>query len=425
MVLAVDPRQINVFVDRKELTGYTSLRLKRSKKDMTGQLTIGVFMGWLPTKQVLGGVNQGMEILVYIGTHLAFTGIIDRRKDKSSKSTTSQSVGANQYTVTFTCRGKTKYLIDSSHQHPTGTMLAPTDKDAVETLVAPWDVPIDWRADVTQLNRIRLRDGGHVVDEIQRIAEQCSLYIWEGRNGDLVVTDDAGATDGEAIKLGTNVLNFTTDQASDQDRSQVLVKGQLTSKDAWGVAAVADTFKNSLDETVNNLSRLTVQLYGDATDELIERRTYYEMNKRATNAKKVQVEVFHVLQTDGTPWDIGDNHHVELPPAGVSDTMEIVELEYIVEKDKTLKTKLTLAPLVVKASGVAGSGLLDGLSEVDESKNIGKKPSVGVYGKTSYLQPKITAAPTTDNATNTSILSGVENTSKNSPPNRYRGNTDQ
>lgn len=404
-------KPVHVFVDRKELIGYTGMTLTRSKNDMTGQLDIDVFMGWLPDEPVMDQVTRGQEILVYIGGHLAFTGVIDRRQDKASKSTASTSVGPDQYSVSFNCRGKTRAIVDNSHQETETTILRPTNKSVFERLLRPWDVPLEWEADVIDLDRVRLRDGARVADELQRLAEQTSLYVFETRDGSVKVTDKPGEEQGEPIVLGINVLSFNTDQAADVEHSEVLVKGQRTDPQTWGEEAVTPTLQRVADSVVPDFRPLTVQFFGNATDELLSRRANYEANKRMSQSKRVTVEVFHVQQSDGSPWDIGDRHYVELPPAGVFGEFEVVDVRYTIQNDKTLKTNLTLAPLpATPKSPDAASGTLGSLDELPTGDSF--RARAFRYGTStlanSWAGPALAVATTTVAAAADQILDGIE-----------------
>lgn len=367
---------VRIYIDRKELVGFTDMRLKRSKNDMTGELNVTVFMGWVPDSPPMVEATAGREILVYIGNQLAFNGKLDRRQDNATRSDTdteskggnSINLGPNQYTVAFTARGKTKYLVDSSHQHKTGTVLRPTNRSLFETLLDPFGIDLVWEAEEIQLDKQRFHDGGLVVDELQRIAEQTSLFTYENRLGQLVVRDSttSAATVGESLILGRNILTFSTDQAEDTQRSQVQVKGQRIEKELWGDVAVLPTLQTTKDALVNSFIPITVQLYGNATEELLERRANYEANKRAAQSKRVEVTVFHVQQTNGVPWDVGDQHYVEIPPVGVQGIMEVLDVEYSVDATNILQTRLTLSPPPAPPKSTSATGtstqLLSGVS---------------------------------------------------------------
>lgn len=357
-------KPVRVFIDRKELTSYTSLSLTRKKDALTGELSLDVFMGWLPSEPTLVEATRGREILVYVGGHLAFTGAIDRRSGTGQKSANSESstrtlnIGADEYKVSFQARGKTKCIVDSSHQHPTSTMLRPTSRGVFEKLVEPWGIELDWQADDLDLDRVRFRDGARVGDELQRIAEQCSLYVHETADGRMRVTDKARTVTGEPIVLGVNILKFQADQSEDTERSQITVKGQRTKVGDWGDLAVIPTLTEMQNKSVESFIPINVQVHGDASPAILDKRTRYEANKRSSQSKQVKLEVFHVQQTTGQPWDIGDLHYVEIPPEGVFDVMEVIELTYNVSTDG-LTTSLTLSPPPIGAVSAADGFLSD------------------------------------------------------------------
>lgn len=400
-------RPVEILIGGQSLGGFTSMSLTRKKKDSTGSLDVDVFMNYAPTEAVLDSVTRNLDVYVHIGGHRAFTGIIDTRIDTGVH---------NSYNVKLSARGKTKSLVDSSHQHETGTILRPTSRSAFEDLLKPFDVAVEWLAEDVNLDRVRLTDGGNVIDELYEIAEQCSLFVFEGRDGKLRVTDAPEETSGESLVLGKNVLGFRTEQSADTERGEVLVKGHLNSINDWGVSAIVPTLKRVADNTVPGFSPTTVHLFGNATPERIDQRAQYEMNKRAAASKRITVDVFHLQQADGTPWDIGSNHYVELPPAGVFGTFEIVEITYTVA-EKKLTTKLTLAPTVVKLKDPAVSGSsLPEISNNPVSASIRAARAQVSDLVDSWAVPALEEAATVVTDTYNEILSTVEELSDIKPP---------
>jgi prophage tail gpP-like protein len=401
-------KPVIVFIDGEELIGYTDLSLSRSKDKMTGELNLTLFMNYIPSAPTIVDCCRGKEINVYIGGHLAFTGSIDKRTGTGANNgadTTgsgesayvgkgkhrhkrirhhrhhrhkkggggdggteggkiSLSIGPNEYSVKLTARGKTKYLIDSSHQHPTTNMMQPTSKEVVNKLVKPWNVEVEWMGTEVKLDKVRFRDGCRVVDELHRVCSENCYYMYETRDGKLRVTDDTGKTEGEPIVLGVNILSFSAEQSEDQAKSKIKVKGQRTKKDVWGKDAVVDTVKEVEDQWVGTNIPITVQHYGDATPEALERRAQFEANKRSSASKQVKLDVFHVQSTSGEPWDIGQLHYVEIPPEGIFDIFECTDLTYTVSGSE-LKTSLTLSPPPAKGtSGSSKSGVTGSLPEM-------------------------------------------------------------
>lgn len=391
------PGPVNIFIGGAELHGWTEMTLTRSKANLTGSFDASVFFSYMPGAPVLTQVVRAQDVMVYIGGQLVFFGKVDKRKgssvvkrdhngrghdakgrftsngggaDGDGGLTRSVSIGPTEYTVKISARGQTKYLIDSSHQHPTTNMMQPTNRDVIEKLVEPWGIELDWKATEIKLDKVRFRDGAKVIDELQRIATENAHFIYETRDGKLRVTDDTGRVSGEALVLGDNILSFSAEQSEDKARSSIKVKGQRTKKEVWGEEAVVNRFKELKDAWVRSNIPYIVQHYGDATDQALERRAVFEMNKRASASKTISVDVFHVQPRSGAAWDVGMLHYVEIPPEGIFDTFECTEITYTVQDDKTLRTALTLAPPPVAAGGAAGGiggGLLSGLSAIAQT----------------------------------------------------------
>ena len=359
---------VEIFIDGEELTGYTGLSLSRSKDELTGSAEIELFYNYSPERPIFVNAGSGRKVEIYIGGFVAFTGRIDKRSgsghhnakntktgkhgkgrgsspESSGDKVASIGIGANEYTVQLTARGKTKYLIDSSHQHKTTNMLKPTTKKAVETLVEPFGVELEWMGTEIELDKVRFRDGARVIDELHRVAIENGYYMYETREGKLRVTDGLPTAFGDDLLLGENILRFTAEQNEELAKSEITVKGQRNEKNVWGEAAVLDdTISVVKDKAVSSYIPVTVQHYGNGTREALERRARFEANKRMTKAKKFTVEVFHVQPQRLEPWDIGLLHYVECPPEGIFDVLECTGLKYEVQPDQTLNTTLTLSP---------------------------------------------------------------------------------
>lgn len=364
-------KPVVITVGGSELTTWTEMTLQRSKEQLTGSLSVSIFAGAMPSGPIARAAAAGAEINVYVGGQLAFTGNVDKRKGTGAKKGTagteesegdsgkgaslSVNIGPNEYTIKLTARGKTKRLVDSSHQHPTTNMLKPTTKEVVEKLLEPWKIQTEWKGEVIKLDKQRFRDGARVVDELNRIAVENCYFMYESREGKLVVTDGCAGGGGDPLILGRNILEFSAEQSEENDKSEVKVKGQRSKKDKWGEEAVLKTHKTTKNKRMKSHVPHTIQHNGDADDKTLERRGRFEMNARAAKSKKIQIEVFHVM-SNGGPWDIGNLHYVEVPPEGIFDMFECTDLTYTVNADKTIKTSLTLSP-PPSAGGGEGFGL--------------------------------------------------------------------
>jgi len=370
------------------LTTWTEMTLSRKKDDLTGSLSVTIFAGAVPSIPMVQAAKAGAEIVVYIAGQLAFTGSVDSRtgtgakkgKDGTAKESkeskgdvsSSISIGPNEYTIKLSARGKTKRLIDSSHQHETTNMMQPTTKEAVDKLIQPYKVQAEFKGKVIKMDKARFRDGAKVMDELHRIALEHCYFMYETRDGKLKITDGVGSeSSGDALILGQNIMTFSAEQSEDEAKSKIKVKGQRTKKDIRGKKSLEKTHKTTENKSVKTPAYLGVQLYADATDEALERRARFEMNKRNSASKKITIEVFHVQTPSGQPWDVGNTHYVEVPPEGIFDMFECTELTYHVNAEKELKTTLTLSPPPSGGSGGSGGGGGFGLSALTSVMNIG------------------------------------------------------
>jgi prophage tail gpP-like protein len=390
-------KPVVISIGGSELTQWTEMKLTRKKEDLTGTLDVTIFGGGMPSLPMLREAWAGQEITVYISGQLAFTGTLDARKgtgakkgkhagtkdsgkDKEGKSL-SLNLGPNEYTIKLSARGKTKRLMDSAHQHPTTNMMQPTTKEVVEKLIEPWKIQVDWKGEVIKLDKMRFRDGARVIDELHRVGKENCYFMYETRDGKLRVTDGvgvaagAGAGGGDPLILGQNILEFSAEQSEHEAKSKIKVKGQRTKKNEWGEKALLKTFKIIDDKWVKGFVPETVQHNGDADEKTLERRARFEANKHSAKSKKVEVTVFHVQTPSGAPWDIGDIHYVEIPPEGIFDVFEVIELEYHVDHEKTIKTKLTLSP--PPSGGTGGSAGGFGLANINSMMGAARASQAG------------------------------------------------
>jgi prophage tail gpP-like protein len=380
--------RFEVHVNGQKVGGWTSAKLTRARKDLTGELELEVFYGSIPSTPVLQSVKAGAKIEVFIAGTVAFTGKIDKRKARGKKKKTTEkgddpdsstfqrsvTIGKDAYTITVTARGTTKRLIDSSHDHPTGTLKNVSPADVVRALTKNFGLTFqDNSQDTTQIEKARFRDGAMIVSEIHRFTKEHNLIVNEARDGTLQMTKPGNEPRGVDLTLSTNILEFSAEQSEDAQNSKVTVKGQRTNSSQWGSDAIMRSVSASLNGT-QDYSPFTVQLSGDATDDRLKKRVQVENRERQEASKNITVDVFDVQSSQGTPWDIGVRHYVEVPAEGIFDDFIADELLYTVDAEGTLKTTLTL---VVATDASGGASRSDSRAKGDAKRaqlEIGNQP---------------------------------------------------
>ena len=402
-----DPFEIHVA--GRKFTGWTKATLKRQRDALTGSLTVDCFYGSTPTTPVIREVKAGAKIEVKVAGRIAFTGSIDKRAAKgsgkkgkkgnsdgasdggdASGGSASASIDKDSYTVTITARGKTKRLVDASHQHKTGTIRNTTPGEIVRELAKPFGVEVEDKAnDKTKIERATFRDGHRVEREVSRWASEANLHAFETREGKLRIAKPGEEDRGVDLILGQRILSFSSEQSEDQSHSEVTVKGQRTDPKVHGKDAINRKVTAKLEGNGGGsaFNPLITQLAGDATDERLKARAKVEQRRREEAAAEITVEVFAVTQDgspSGEPWDIAVRHYVEVPPENVFDDFVVTELTYEVSAggdngSASYKTTLELKP----ATKGEGSGRSD-----SEARGAARRASLGVKNEpTLYPDP--------------------------------------
>ena len=346
---------------------WTEVKIKRSRDELTGSLSFNLFYPSMPSAPVVRSVKSGAEIIAFVGGKVAFTGTIDKRAAKGSGKkpkgdkggdagggSVSSSISKDNYTIEITARGKTKGLITSSHQHPTGEMKSATSAQIMQKLVEPFGVSFQDRSgDSTKIEKARFLDGATVHREIVRWTVEHNLIVNETKEGELQMTKPGKEPRGVDLILGENIISFESSQSEDMLSTEVLVKGQRTSAREHGTAAIQRKLKAKLKTNGVAFRPFTVQLTGDATDDRLKLRAKVEARKRNEDSATITIEVFGVTQENGEPWDFGVVHYCEIPPEGIADDFVVTEVEYTAnsEEKATFKTTLTLKPAVKSDSG--------------------------------------------------------------------------
>ena len=401
-------KPVVITVGGSELTTWIECNLERKKEDLTGTLSVIIFGGSVPPAPIVREAQAGAEIQVYVGGQLAFTGSVDRREGKAEKKADHKmdkgtgikaypgrekhpagsteghgheiSLGPTEYTIHLSARGKTKRLIDSSHQHPTTNMMQPTTKEAVEKLIEPWKTQLEWKAETIKLDKMRFRDGNRVVDELNRIGREktptsCTRPVTANSGSPTVWVPSLARA---AIRLFSDRTSSPSQRSSRKMKRNRKSKSKASApKSTSGVKRRSKKpSRKSKNSSVKDFVPYTVQHYGDADDKTLERRARFEANQRANSTKKVTIEVFHVQSPSGSPWDIGDTHYVEIPPEGIYDVFECIELTYRVKYDKELKTTLVLSP--PPSGGAGGSSGGFGLSGINSAMGAARRSQAGI-----------------------------------------------
>lgn len=373
------------------LRGWTNMKLNRERKNLTGNLTFEMFFTNLPANPQMRAIAAGAEVSVYIVGNLAFVGTIDTRTgsgkgkhkghhehgqglndrnlagvDRRGKNPSGAGVhayaDAESYKIVVECRGKTKRLVDSSHDHPTGQMPNTTVPKIFQTLTKNFNVQVnDTSGDSLQIERAVFRDGAAVYTELARWAKEHNLIHFEDKTGKLNLTTDSSGGSGEPLILGLNILSFDASQSDGQGNSEITIKGQRSGIKHHGQDAVMNKIKIT-NPSVTDYSPVIHQLNADASGDRLKKRAKFENDRATQESKEITIDVFSVQSTSGEPWDLNVTHYVEIPPEGIYNEFVVDSLTYFCEAKGTLKTELKLVPVAQGGDGTGGAPMSDAMA---------------------------------------------------------------
>lgn len=377
----MDP--VTILVGGGKLVGWTEMKLKRVRKDMTGSLSFSLFYSDMPTSPVARNVVPGAEVTVYIAGNLAFTGKIEKRggkgktggkkskgkagsKDDESGSISS-SIDSTSYKISVSCRGKTRRLVDCSHMHPTGMMRDKKPLDVAQDICGRFGIGVmSEAAGGESIERVVYRDGAIAASEIHRWTREDGLYAFEDKTGQLKITSDGASGSGEDLILGQNILEFSSSQSDEHQASEITVKGQRTGPKFHGKSAIQQKETIKIEGT-SEYAPFVIQLNGDAASGRMKRRGQAERTRRRQKDNEITIDVFHVQSRSGAPWDLNQTHYVEVPPEGIFGEWVVTELEYTCNHKDKIQTQLTLSPKDNDSSMPGQAGIASGSSSLSGS----------------------------------------------------------
>lgn len=383
-----DPALVVITAAGQNINGWTNMKLIRDRKEMTGALTFEMFFTSIPNNPQMRAIAAGAEIQVYIAGNLAFTGTVDARTgsgqgkhhshlhhtkglndrnlggvDRSGRQPSGAGVhayaDAESYKVVVECRGKTKRLIDSSHDHPTGHMADTQVPEIFKTLIKNFNIQLnDQSNDQIKIERAVFRDGAAVYTELHRWAKEHNLITFEDKDGKLNLTVDSQGGSGEPLILGVNILSFSATQSDGVGNSEITIKGQRSGLKYHGKEAVMNKIKIT-NPSVTDYSPVIHQLNADASPDRLKKRAKYENDRATQESKTITIDVFSVQSTSGEPWDLNVKHYVEIPPEGIYNEFVVDSLTYFCEARGTLKTELKLVPVAQSDDGGSAGTMSD------------------------------------------------------------------
>ncbi len=331
---AADEVRVLLTQDGLSLTGWKSVRITRSIEFGTSSFDLTCSADANTLKLVS---KEGAPIKVSIGDDVVLTGYVE---------TIESIMTPRTHDVRISGRGKLADLIDCScriDKINAKTKLV----DLCASIAQPYSVKVMVADDATQklLDRLPVLPRQLVSitetawEVIERYARYCGVLVYEGADGELVIST-AGTEEGDSgAALGENI------------EAIVCTKTTLGTFSTFNAVLSAYSM-GADDEGIENLPVVTVIAKStagrlrptyfvseqSATDrQFVEKRVNWMASRAYGRSRRVRVMVDNWRDADGVPWTPNINYPVSAGAVGIPDStmLLLAEVSYILNENGT------------------------------------------------------------------------------------------
>ncbi|WP_172411960.1 phage baseplate assembly protein [Burkholderia pseudomallei] len=320
--------------DGLSLTGWKGVRITRSIELGTSSFDLTCSADANTLKLVS---REGAPIKVSIGDDVVLTGYVE---------TVESILTPRTHDIRISGRGKLADLIDCScriDKINANTKL----KDLCTTIAQPYSISVIVADDATQkildqmpvLPRQLVSITETAWEVIERYARYCGVLVYEGANGELVVSTAGSAEGDSGVAVGANI------------EAIVCTKTTLGTFSSFNAVLSAYSM-GADDEGIENLPVVTVTAKSttgrlrptyfvseqSATDRLfVEKRVNWMASRAYGRSRRVRVLADNWRDADGTPWTPNINYPVSADAVGVPEStmLLLAGVTYILNENGT------------------------------------------------------------------------------------------
>lgn len=331
---SADEVRVLLTQDGLSLTGWKSVRITRSIEFGTSSFDLTCSADANTLKLV---AREGAPIKVSIGDDVVLTGYVE---------TVESILTPRTHDIRISGRGKLADLIDCScriDKINANTRL----KDLCTTIAQPYSVSVVVADDATQkildqlpvLPRQLVSITETAWEVIERYARYCGVLVYEGANGELVISTAGSAEGDSGVALGANI------------EAIVCTKTTLGTFSSFNAVLSAYSM-GADDEGIENLPVVTVTAKSttgrlrptyfvseqSATDRLfVEKRVNWMASRAYGRSRRVRVMADNWRDADGAPWTPNINYPVSADAVGVPENtmLLLAEVSYILNENGT------------------------------------------------------------------------------------------
>lgn len=331
---------VELKVDGKIFSGWTSVTVNRSIETMAGYFDLGVNV---QTSTDLSSLAPGKPFTLSIDGQTVITGYTDGRR---------RQMGADSMKITIAGRDKTADLIDCAAIYKGGQWKKRTLEQIARDLCQPYGVAVRWELtdaeSAAPFTSFTLDHSETVYEALGRAARARGVLITSNAAGDLVFTR-ADESHSDRLVLGENLLSVDFDEDYRDRFSEYTVKGHGRSNGKVGDTVDARTIASqkgtATDSAITRYRPMIILADSKIDAQNATARALREQRRRLAKSVTFEAQLDGWTRSNGQIWMPNILAEIDASKFAIQTGPLLVSKVVLTLDDREgVKTTLTLAP---------------------------------------------------------------------------------
>lgn len=331
---------VELKVDGKIFSGWTSVTVNRSIETMAGYFDLGVNV---QTSTDLSSLAPGKPFTLSIDGQTVITGYTDGRR---------RQMGADSMKITIAGRDKTADLIDCAAIYKGGQWKKRTLEQIARDLCQPYGVVVRWELtdaeSAAPFTSFTLDHSETVYEALGRAARARGVLITSNAAGDLVFTR-ADESHSDRLVLGENLLSVDFDEDYRNRFSEYTVKGHGRSNGKVGDTVDARTIASqkgtATDSAITRYRPMIILADSKIDAQSATARALREQRRRLAKSVTFEAQLDGWTRSNGQIWMPNILAEIDASKFAIQTGPLLVSKVVLTLDDREgVKTTLTLAP---------------------------------------------------------------------------------
>lgn len=288
---------VELKVDGKIFSGWTSVTVNRSIETMAGYFDLGVNV---QTSTDLSSLAPGKPFTLSIDGQTVITGYTDGRR---------RQMGADSMKITIAGRDKTADLIDCAAIYKGGQWKKRTLEQIARDLCQPYGVAVRWELtdaeSAAPFTSFTLDHSETVYEALGRAARARGVLITSNAAGDLVFTR-ADESHSDRLVLGENLLSVDFDEDYRDRFSEYTVKGHGRANgkvgDTVDARAIASQKGTATDSGITRYRPMIILADSKVDAQSATARALREQRRRLAKSVTFEAQLDGWTRSNGQIW---------------------------------------------------------------------------------------------------------------------------